>query len=66
VEVGGALQHGAVVARGYGIPCVAGVVHPRYCTASLSVLPTTHLTAALMVEISPLSRRNFCSASSTE
>ena len=25
LEVGGALQHGAVVAREYGIPCVSGV-----------------------------------------
>ena len=25
LEIGGALQHGAVVAREYGIPCVSGV-----------------------------------------
>ena len=25
LEVGGSLQHGALVAREYGIPCVAGV-----------------------------------------
>ena len=25
LEVGGVLQHGAVVAREYGIPCVSGV-----------------------------------------
>jgi pyruvate,water dikinase len=25
LEVGGALQHGAVIAREYGIPCVSGV-----------------------------------------
>jgi pyruvate,water dikinase len=27
LEIGGALQHGAVVAREYGIPCVSGVEH---------------------------------------
>jgi pyruvate,water dikinase len=25
LEVGGSLQHGALVAREYGIPCVAGI-----------------------------------------
>jgi len=25
LEVGGALQHGAVVAREYGLPCVSGI-----------------------------------------
>ncbi len=25
LEIGGALQHGAVVAREYGIPCVSGI-----------------------------------------
>ena len=27
LEVGGLLQHGALVAREYGLPCVAGVEH---------------------------------------
>src|SRR5262249_53542711 len=40
--------------------------HSRCCAASLSVLPTTHSTTAPMAEISPLSPRNFCSASRTE
>ena len=27
LEIGGALQHGAVIAREYGLPCVSGVEH---------------------------------------
>ena len=44
LEVGGGLQHGAIIAREYGLPCVSGCpaspASSRTATSSRSTAPT--------------------------
>ena len=31
MEIGGPLQHGGIIAREYGIPCVSGLIGVKQC-----------------------------------
>jgi len=67
LEVGGVLQHGAVVAREYGKPCVVGVdrVATTLCEGELVEVDGTTGTVRRLTQVSAIQRgwtmvRPFC------